>query len=1004
MASRNFPVAVIGMAVRLPTVETCDKFWSMIINSEKSVGCFPIMRAIDIEHVLQLFTSELVNKDEPFFTGSYFEEVDKFDPNIFQIGEKEALYIEPEQRIFLETVWEVLEDAGYISKIRGSKTGVYVGNTVNKYKYILTDNHPSISHGNPSISTHVSYEFDLKGPAMIAATGYSSSLLSVHLACQGLLSGDCDAAIAGGITLDLLPISTHADIWNQLGVTDDSLKCRPLIDSSAKGTAKGEGCGAVMLKPLNMALRDGDYIYGVLEATTADQDEDSASHLGAQTNMLVQAWQLASIMPDKLCYIEAHGTGTELEISGVTNAFEKCGYTFNCQSTKIPIGSVKANVGHLADGVAGVVGLIKVLLCYQHLRIPPMVNYNKEPDAHINWPASPVFVNTTPCNLEPREKGAPIYIGVSAFGLLGTNVHTVVKGAAQDIIDAEYHDCDDHNEIHFIALAANTKWSLCEFAKKMRCYFESQASDCRSCIKLQNVCYTINTTREQVSFKQHRAIAYGKNWDEVSQSLKSLHLSVEGAQYQVTGGFVTSYENTKQNIEFILSTGEKGQMILPFIYGKSISWVQYYCQNGKGLKRVPQLPTYAFERIRYWPKSTAAPLNANYLSLEYGTNTTPKNLEGLKTETPLTADFINCTLQEALNDALNLDLDWNEHAEESLFSYGLDSLISTHINMFIEMKLGCTFSLKGFHRNPTFQGIKIMIEEELKSGDMESEALLPAKQIQSLNINSASFTPRDDKLDTREENLPAALLDDELLQYRRSQKFAIDEEFWKSCFTTLPPNISLAIMPETESPWSNSAVPYESQHTTVSIPLQDKFLIEGYCDHLRITSYCYYLACTALVLHRYLGTDILTLAIPVTLQTDTNRRAEGLFFNTVLFKTTVDNTSSLSEHVNAISQEWLKFQSHSQYPLDQVANMLWKEHGVSSKSFCSIEFSYSIKDSNEIQVPSKHAKMPVSIDIHDGSNFLNLSIEWTSGLINEGIIKRYSQFTDETLLHCVQVI
>ena len=287
MASRNFPVAVIGMAVNLPAARTCDEFWSMIVDSKESVGNFPSNRAIDIQHVLHAFDSEIVDKDNPFFTGSFFEAVDKFDPAIFQISKKEALYIEPEQRIFLETVWEVLEDAGYISQIRGTKTGVYVGNTVNKYKYILTDNHPSISHGNhsPFISARVSYVFDLKGPAMMVATGCSSSLLSVHLACQGLLSGDCDMAIAGGITLDLLPISAHTDIWNQLGITGFGVKCRP-FDRSANGIAKGEGCGVVMLKPLAKAVHDSDHIYGILEASTANQDGHSngitAPHPGAQ--------------------------------------------------------------------------------------------------------------------------------------------------------------------------------------------------------------------------------------------------------------------------------------------------------------------------------------------------------------------------------------------------------------------------------------------------------------------------------------------------------------------------------------------------------------------------------------------------------------------------------------------------------------------------------------------------------------------------------------------------
>ncbi|KAK6195304.1 hypothetical protein SNE40_000764 [Patella caerulea] len=276
MASSKFPVAVIGVGVRLPGAENCEQFWDLMINGEDTVDEFSKERAADVDHVLAAFRGQLVDEEKPFFTGSFFKSVDKFDPDVFQINPREAHFIEPEQRFFLEVVWEMLEDAAYASKIRGSNTGVYVGNTVNKYKYILNENHPSISHGNhsPFISSRVSYTHDLHGPAMMVATGCSSSLLAVHLACQGLLSGDCEMAIAGGITLDLLPISAKTDIWNQLGITGPNVKCRA-FDASAKGIAKGEGCGVILLKPLHKAIQDGDHIYGTLEATTANQDGHS---------------------------------------------------------------------------------------------------------------------------------------------------------------------------------------------------------------------------------------------------------------------------------------------------------------------------------------------------------------------------------------------------------------------------------------------------------------------------------------------------------------------------------------------------------------------------------------------------------------------------------------------------------------------------------------------------------------------------------------------------------
>lgn len=170
--------------------------------------------------------------------------------------------------------------------------------------------------------------------------------------------------------------------------------------------------------------------------------------------------------------------------------------------------------------------------------IPPLANF-KEPNVRINWSTSPVFVNTTPISLIGNREGAPIYIDVSAFGLSGTNVHAVLRNSSPDIIDE--HLYDDHKEIHFMALAANTKWSLCEFTKKMWQYFESESTD-RSCAKLRNVCYTINTSREQLIF-QHRAIVYGSDWSEISQNLMSLHFSINtSSDYtEVTSGYVTTY-------------------------------------------------------------------------------------------------------------------------------------------------------------------------------------------------------------------------------------------------------------------------------------------------------------------------------------------------------------------------------------------------------------------------------------------------------------------------------
>jgi len=196
----------------------------------------------------------------------------------------------------------------------------------NKYKHILTKSHPSCSHGNhsPFIAGRLSYVFDLKGPSMMVCTGCSSSLLAVHLASQALLSNDCDMAVAGGVTLDLLPVRYQDDIWHQLGITGPSARCKP-FDDNANGICKAEGAGMVLLKRLSDAISDGDHIYGVLKSTASNQDGYSngitAPNPLAQAELLKSAWRKAGIHPLDLGYIEAHGTGTPrgdpIEVEGM---------------------------------------------------------------------------------------------------------------------------------------------------------------------------------------------------------------------------------------------------------------------------------------------------------------------------------------------------------------------------------------------------------------------------------------------------------------------------------------------------------------------------------------------------------------------------------------------------------------------------------------------------------------------------------------------------------------
>ena len=709
MASKEFPVAIIGMAVRLPGAESCEDFWKLLIDGQDTVNClFPEGRASDVHHTLSAFRSSLLNEKEPFFTGSFFKSVDKFDADLFSINPKEALFIEPEQRVFLELVWELLEDAGYASKIKGSNTGVYVGNSVNKYKYILTENHPSISHGShsPFISSRVSYTFDLIGPAMMVATGCSSSLLVVHLACHGLLSKDCEMAIAGGITLDLLPLNLRTDIWNQLGMTGPNVKCRA-FETDAKGAAKGEGCGAVLLKPLNKAISDGDFVYAILEASTANQDGHSdrisAPHPVAQANLFSEACSLADISPNSISFFEAHGTGTEfidpMEVSGITTAFKNFGIK---SLNKIPMSSVKANIGHLANGGVGIVALIKVVLCLLKGKIPPNANRSK-PNSHINWDTAPVYVNTTLLDWKPNDKELR-YASISSLGLLGNNVHAVVR-EFNDVLSLpkSYLPSTITNDIQILAMAANSQQSLYQFACKIKCYLNALLD--KNIFHLRNVCYTVNTSREQNQFS-YKAIVYATDFDKMMRLLEKLvdtHFNMEDlsrndiSYHYGNSGFAAFYKYSTVNFKSNYPTEESHNFLKSFLESKAVNWLRFY--HNCDIRRVSLVPTYAFDRKRFWPDIKDKPINVGLLQLEHQVRSTDKEFSNLEDR-----------LAETLNDALGINYDWQERGNDDLFALGMDSLIFARVCMKLQSELS-DLLLSKFHQNPTFNGLKNLVED-----------------------------------------------------------------------------------------------------------------------------------------------------------------------------------------------------------------------------------------------------------------------------------------------------
>ncbi|KXJ38924.1 non-ribosomal peptide synthetase [Bacillus spizizenii] len=489
--SSSKDIAIIGMSLNVPGASGKSDFWHLLENGEHGIREYPAPRVKDAMDYLRSIQSEFNEKQ--FVKGGYLDEIDRFDYSFFGLAPKTAKFMDPNQRLFLQSAWHAIEDAGYAGDtISGSHVGVYVGYSKVGYDYerLLSANYPEELHhyivGNlPSVlASRIAYFLNLKGPAVTVDTACSSSLVAVHMACKALLTGDCEMALAGGIRTSLLPMRIGLDMESSDGLTKT-------FSEDSDGTGSGEGVAAILLKPLQDAVRDGDHIYGVIKGSAMNQDGTTAGitapNPAAQTEVIEMAWKDAGIAPETLSFIEAHGTGTKLgdpvEFNGLCKAFEKV----TEKKQFCAIGSVKANIGHLFEA-AGIVGLIKSVLMLNHKKIPPLAHFNK-PNPLIPFHSSPFYVNQEVMDFTPEDR--PLRGGISSFGFSGTNAHVVLEEYTPE---SEYAP-EEGNDPHLFVLSAHTEASLYELAHQYRQYIsdDSQSS-------LRSICYTASTGRAHLDY------------------------------------------------------------------------------------------------------------------------------------------------------------------------------------------------------------------------------------------------------------------------------------------------------------------------------------------------------------------------------------------------------------------------------------------------------------------------------------------------------------------------
>lgn len=534
-------IAIIGMSGRFPGAKNISQFWSNLQAGIESIDFFS-----DEEIIGSGVEPALVKKPDYVKASGVLSDIDQFDAQFFDFSAKEAAITDPQHRLFTECAWEALENAGYDPQTYSGAIGVYGGVGMNGYLLNNLYAHQNLSDsagayqlllGNDKdfLPTRVSYKLNLKGPSVNVQTACSTSLVAVHLACQSLLNGECDMSLVGGASVRVPQKVGY--LYTEGMIMSPDGHCRA-FDAKARGTVSGSGVGIVVLKRLEDALADGDYIHGIIKGTAINNDGSekvgyTAPSIEGQAAVIREAQGIAGIDPETITYIEAHGTGTPMgdpiEIAALTRAFragtEKKGFC--------AIGSVKTNVGHL-DAAAGVTGLIKTVLALKHKLIPPSLHFETQ-NPEIDFANSPFYVNSQLSEWKTQE-GTPRRAGVSSFGIGGTNAHVVLEEAPEATLSPPGRN------YQLLVLSAKTTSALDRMTENYRTHLKQHRE-----LNLADVAYTLSIGR--MGFNHRRMLVCA----DIDEAVKALNSPEERAH--------ASYQESQTRSVVFMFSGQGSQYV-----------------------------------------------------------------------------------------------------------------------------------------------------------------------------------------------------------------------------------------------------------------------------------------------------------------------------------------------------------------------------------------------------------------------------------------------------------
>lgn len=487
-------VAIVGMAGRFPGAPTLKDYWANVRDGKESIHFYTD------EELSDSVSSEILRDPRYINAKGALAEAEGFDSRLFGVSPSDAEILDPQHRALLECAWAALEDAGYAcGPSRDLQAGVFAGCAISTYLLravaagLDTRNGTSelqwaIGNDKDFLASRVSHQLGLVGPSVTVQAACATSLAAVHLACQSLLTYECDLAVAGGVAITF-PL--HAGYFHVPGgIASSDGHCRA-FDAASDGTVSGNGVGVVVLKRLADALKDRDTILAVVRGSAMNNDGRrklgyTAPSVDGQAEVIAQAFAMAGCDPSTVGLLEAHGTGTRLGDPIEVSALRRVFLTSADGRPYCALGSVKTNIGHL-DAAAGVAGLIKAVLSLRHRTIPPSLHF-QTPNPEIDWEGSPFYV---PIAAAAWSSSGPLRAGVSSFGLGGTNVHLVLEEAP----DVAPVSSTAEDEAELLVLSAATPSALLARRAALREHLE------RATVRLEDVAHTLQIGRRQLAFR-----------------------------------------------------------------------------------------------------------------------------------------------------------------------------------------------------------------------------------------------------------------------------------------------------------------------------------------------------------------------------------------------------------------------------------------------------------------------------------------------------------------------